>query len=70
VKDIKTTTHNTNNGELVESLTRTPRTRLLQLGNGEPAEVETEWRILQTEFANAGNPRAVLGVCRKIYRAR
>ena len=26
----------------------------------EPAEVEVEWKLLQTEFANAANPKGVL----------
>src|ERR1051326_2067289 len=61
VKDIKTTTHNTNKVELVELVDPNPDNAAApNWANGEPAEVETEWRILQTEFANAGNPKGVL----------
>lgn len=61
VKDIKTTTHNSNKVELVDLVDPDPDDPDAQnWANGEPAEVETEWRILQTEFADAGNPKGVL----------
>lgn len=61
VKDIKTTTHNTNKVELVDLRDPDPANPgAKDWANGEPAEVETEWRILQTEFANAGNPKGEL----------
>jgi hypothetical protein len=61
VKDIKTTTHNTNKVELLDLRDPDPENPdAKNWANGEPAEVETEWRILQTEFANAGNPKGEL----------
>jgi Divergent InlB B-repeat domain/Putative Ig domain len=61
VKDIKTTTHNANKMELNDLVDPDPSNPTAHnWANGEPAEVETEWRILQTEFANAGNPKGVL----------
>lgn len=61
VKDIKTTTHNANKVELVDLVDPDPADPgAKDWANGEPAEVETEWRILQTEFADAGNPKGVL----------
>jgi hypothetical protein len=61
VKDIKTTTHNTNKVELTELVDPDPENPdAHNWANGEPAEVETEWRILQTEFANAANPKGEL----------
>ncbi|MBL9176384.1 MAG: putative Ig domain-containing protein [Verrucomicrobiales bacterium] len=61
VKDIKTTTHNTNKVELVDLRDPDPANPgAKDWANGEPAEVETEWRILQTEFANDGNPKGEL----------
>ncbi len=61
VKDIKTSTHNANKVELVDLIDPDPADPLAKnWANGEPAEVETEWRVLQTEFANAGNPKGVL----------
>lgn len=61
VKDIKTTTHNANKLELVELVDPDPENPTApNWTNGEPAEVETEWRILQTEFANADNPKGAL----------
>ncbi|HTL59126.1 MAG TPA: Ig-like domain-containing protein [Candidatus Limnocylindrales bacterium] len=52
VKEIKTTTHNTNKVALVE-LVGDDLGQPQPWANGEPAEVEVEWRILQTEFAAA-----------------
>ena len=52
VKEIKTTTHNTNKVALVELVGDDPG-QPQPWANGEPAEVEVEWRILQTEFAAA-----------------
>ena len=70
VKDIKTTTHNTNKVELVDLRDPDPANPgAKDWANGEPAEVETEWRILQTEFANAGNPKGELKDCLRIFRA-
>jgi len=61
VKDIKTTTHNPNKVELADLVDPDPENPdAHNWANGEPAEVETEWRILQTEFANADNPKGVL----------
>ena len=61
VKDIKTTTHNANKVELVDLVDPDPANPgAKNWANGEPSEVETEWRILQTEFANAGNPKGEL----------
>ena len=61
VKDIKTSTHNANKVELVDLRDPDPANPgAKDWANGEPAEVETEWRILQTEFANAGNPKGEL----------
>jgi len=61
VKDIKTTTHNPNKVELTDLVDPDPdNPDARNWANGEPAEVETEWRILQTEFANADNPKGVL----------
>ncbi len=61
VKDIKTTTHNTNKVELTDLVDPDPENpEAVNWANGEPAEVETEWRILQTEFANAANPKGEL----------
>ena len=61
VKDIKTSTHNTNKVELVDLRDPDPADPgAKDWANGEPAEVETEWRILQTEFADAGNPKGEL----------
>ncbi len=50
VKDIKTTTHNAKKVKLVDLVGDDPG-KPQPWANGEPAEVETEWRILQTEFA-------------------
>ncbi|MCO6436628.1 MAG: putative Ig domain-containing protein [Phycisphaerae bacterium] len=61
VKDIKTTTHNPNKVELTDLVDPDPDDpNAHNWANGEPAEVETEWRILQTEFANPDNPKGEL----------
>lgn len=61
VKDIKTTTHNANKVELTDLVDPDPDDPTAHnWANGEPAEVETEWRVLQTEFANADNPKGFL----------
>ena len=61
VKDIKTTTHNPNKVELTDLIDPDPdNPDAHNWANGEPAEVETEWRILQTEFANPENPNGEL----------
>lgn len=61
VKDIKTTTHNPSKMELNDLVDPDPENPAAHnWAHGEPAEVETEWRILQTEFANANNPKGVL----------
>lgn len=61
VKDIKTTTHNSNKMELRGLIDPDPdNPAALNWTNGEPAEVETEWRILQTEFGNPDNPKGEL----------
>lgn len=58
VKDIKTTTHNAEKVELRDLVDPDPENPNAQnWTNGEPAEVETEWRILQTEFADPDNPK-------------
>lgn len=57
VKDIKTTTHNANKVELNDLIDPDPdNPDAHDWTNGEPAEVETEWRLLQTEFAQPDNP--------------
>lgn len=53
VKDIKTTTHNANKVRLQDLVADDPG-QPQPWANGEPAEVETEWRILQTRFGAAG----------------
>lgn len=61
VKGIKTTTHNAGKvvlRDLIDPDPENPDAR--NWANGEPTEVETEWRILQTEFANAANPKGQL----------
>jgi hypothetical protein len=61
VKDIKTTTHNPNKVELTDLVDPDPdNPDAHNWANGEPAEVETEWRTLQTEFANLDNPKGKL----------
>jgi hypothetical protein len=61
VKDIKTKTHNPNKVKLRDLVDPDPANpAAVDWRNGEPDEVETEWRILQTEFANAGNPKGEL----------
>lgn len=61
VKDIKTVTHNAGKVELTDLVDPDPEDpEAPNWANGEPAEVETEWRLLQTEFANADNPKGVL----------
>ncbi|MBI3843895.1 MAG: putative Ig domain-containing protein [Planctomycetes bacterium] len=61
VKSIKTTTHNANKVELVNLVDPDPDNPAARdWANGEPAEVEVEWKLLQTEFANAANPKGVL----------
>lgn len=61
VKDIKTTTHNANKVELSDLVDPDPNDPMADnWANGEPAEVETEWRILQTEFGNPDNPNGEL----------
>ncbi|MCE9518989.1 MAG: putative Ig domain-containing protein, partial [Verrucomicrobia bacterium] len=61
VKEIKTTTHNSNKIELVDLVDPDPaHPEFKNWANGEPAEVEVEWKLLQTEFANAGNPKGEL----------
>src|SRR6187455_2462247 len=61
VKDIKTTTHNANKVELTDLVDPDPDDPAAHnWANGEPAEVETEWRILQTDFKDAQNPKGEL----------
>ena len=61
VKEIKTTTHNPNKVELFDLVDPDPANPSEKnWANGEPAEVEVEWRLLQTEFANAANPKGQL----------
>jgi hypothetical protein len=61
VKDIKTTTHNAHEPELRDLVDPDPdNPNAPNWANGEPAEVETEWRILQTEFGNPDNPNGEL----------
>jgi hypothetical protein len=59
VKQIKTTTHNANKVQLVD-LVGDDEGKPQPWANGEPAEVETEWKLLQTEFANTNNPKGIL----------
>lgn len=57
VKSIKTTTHNNNRVELKDLVSDDPNVaNEKNWKNGEPDEVETEWRIQQTEFANPDGP--------------
>ncbi|HZS06522.1 MAG TPA: putative Ig domain-containing protein [Blastocatellia bacterium] len=56
VKDIKTTTHNASKVRLQDLVADDPG-QPQPWANGEPAEVETEWRILQTEFGAANGGR-------------
>jgi hypothetical protein len=61
VKDIKTTSHNAGKVELRDLVDPDPDDPLApNWTNGEPAEVETEWRILQTDFKDAANPKGEL----------
>jgi hypothetical protein len=61
VKDIKTITHNANKPELRELVDPDPENpNAPSWANGEPPEVETEWRLLQTEFGNPDNPKGEL----------
>ena len=57
VKDIKTKAHKAAKVELVDLRDPDPANPgAKDWANGEVAEVETEWRILQTEFPKLGNP--------------
>lgn len=61
VWDIKTTTHNPNKVHLNDLVDPDPdKPEAENWTNGEPAEVETEWRLLQTEFDNPDNPKGVV----------
>jgi hypothetical protein len=63
VKEIKTTSHNANKLELVQLIDPDPNDAAARnWGNGEPTQVEVEWKLLQTEFANAANPKGFLRV--------
>lgn len=54
VKEIRTTSHNNNVVELRDLVSDDPNDPSdVNWTNGEPDEVEVEWQILQTEFANA-----------------
>ena len=54
VKEIRTTSHNNNNVELRDLVSDDPNDpNDVNWTNGEPDEVEVEWQIMQTEFANA-----------------
>ena len=57
VKEIKTTTHNPNKIQLNQLV---GDGRPQPWANGEAPDVETEWKLLETEFANPGNPTGVL----------
>jgi hypothetical protein len=58
VMDIKTTTHNPRKVELRDLVDADPDDPEAQnWANGEPTEVESEWRLLQTEFADPDNPK-------------
>ena len=52
VKEIKTTTHNAKKVRLDQLVGDDPG-KAQPWANGEPSEVEMEWRVLQTEFAKA-----------------
>lgn len=57
VKDIKTTTHNPGKVALNQLVDPDPDNPAApDWTNGEPAEVETEWRILQTKTDDPANP--------------
>ncbi len=61
VWDIKTTTHNPNKVELRDLVDPDPdNPDAPNWANGEQPEVETEWRLLQTEFANPDNPKGIV----------
>jgi hypothetical protein len=61
VWDIKTTTHNPNKVQLNDLIDPDPDDPEGEdWTNGEPSEVETEWRLLQTEFDNPDNPKGVV----------
>jgi hypothetical protein len=61
VKEIKTTTHNANKVELVDLVDPDPNNPAAKnWANGEPAEVEVEWKLLQTDFQNPDNAKGVL----------
>ncbi|MEI8289998.1 MAG: putative Ig domain-containing protein [Verrucomicrobiota bacterium] len=54
VKEIRTTSHNTNSIKLRDLVSDNPHdAREKNWRNGEPDEVETEWQLLQTEFRKA-----------------
>lgn len=59
IKEIKTTTHNPVKVPL-ERLVGDDPGQPQPWANGEPSEVEMEWKLLQTEFANAANPKGNL----------
>jgi hypothetical protein len=59
VKAIKTTTHNPNKVQLNELVGDDPG-QPQPWANGEPAEVEMEWKLLQTQFTNPDNPKGKL----------
>ena len=61
VNDIKTVTHNPNKVKLVDLVDPDPADPTAKdWRNGEPDVIESEWRLLQTEFANLANPKGVL----------
>jgi hypothetical protein len=59
VKEIKTQTHNAGKVQLQELVAEDPGVPQ-PWANGEPTQVEVEWKILQTEFAKPANPKGVL----------
>jgi hypothetical protein len=61
VKEIKTSSHNTNKvelGDLIDADPVSPTAR--NWANGETAQVEVEWKLLQSEFAKPDNPKGIL----------
>ena len=67
VKEIKTTTHNSHKVKLNELVGDDPG-KAQPWANGEPAEVEMEWKVMQTDFkkANGGKNGQLKGGAEKL----
>jgi hypothetical protein len=70
VKEIKTTTHNNKEVKLRDLVSTTPPTSNddKNWANGEPDEVEVEWRILQKRNIPGGGANDELAPRRRICR--